>query len=289
MAAPSIDVARTVADLRVRVAGWRGDGLRIGLVPTMGALHEGHLALIDAARGETDRVVATIFVNPSQFGPGEDFEAYPRDEQSDLDALAMAGTELVFIPDGAEMYPAGFQTSVTVVEVSQGLCGDHRPGHFQGVATVVSKLLIQAQADRAYFGEKDYQQLRVITRMARDLDIPTAIVGVPTVREADGLALSSRNRYLDGRQRAAAPALYRTLREIAADVGAGRVAGSAAAAIGSESLLAAGFDKVDYVAVCDAETLQPVERPSRPGRALAAAWLGRARLIDNVPVDPGAA
>ena len=277
-------VVRTVADLRAAIAGWRAAGARVGLVPTMGALHEGHLALVHAAVAAADKVAATIFVNPAQFGEGEDFAAYPRDEADDLAKLAAAGADLTFIPAIDEVYPDGFATTVSVAGLTDGLCGVFRPGHFEGVATVVAKLLIQAGADIAFFGEKDYQQLQVIRRLARDLDIPVEIAGVPTVREADGLALSSRNAYLSPEQRRIAPVLHRTLAAIAVDVGGGVRTGSAAAQWGRDQLTAAGFDPVDYVAICDARTLAPVETADRPARVLAAAWLGRARLIDNLAV-----
>lgn len=279
----AIETVRSVVDLRARVAAWRREGARIGLVPTMGALHAGHMALVRAAKGECDRVVATIFVNPAQFGPSEDFAAYPRDEAADLALLAGEGVDLVFAPALEEIYPAGFATTVAVAGVSEGLCGDHRPGHFQGVATVVAKLLIQALPDRAYFGEKDYQQLQVIKRLARDLDLPVAIVGVPIVRDADGLALSSRNAYLSAEERAVAVELNKVLRQVAEAVAAGAPAAEAAAK-GREALLAAGFRKVDYVEVRDAETLAPVDGPGRHARVFAAAHVGRTRLIDNMPV-----
>ena len=284
MTKSGIETVRTVADLRAAVAAWRQDGLSVGLIPTMGALHEGHLALARAAKDGCDRAVASIFVNPAQFGPTEDLDRYPRREAEDAAALAALGVELIFAPSEQEMYPQGFVPTVSVAGVAERLEGAHRPGHFAGVTTVVSKLLIQARADRAYFGEKDYQQLRVVTRMARDLDIATEIVGVPTVREADGLALSSRNEYLSPEQRAVAPALNRALVETAAAVAAGGAA-SKAIAEAEAALIGAGFDAVDYVAVADAETLGPIEEMAgRPARVLAAACLGKTRLIDNVPV-----
>jgi pantoate--beta-alanine ligase len=281
---PAIKTVRTVAELRAAVAAWRREGLSVGLIPTMGALHEGHLALARTAKDECDRAVASIFVNPTQFGPSEDLDRYPRREAEDAAALAEHGVELIFAPSVAEMYPDGFVTTVSVAGLADRLEGAHRPGHFAGVTTVVSKLLIQAGADRAYFGEKDYQQLRVVTRMARDLDIATTIVGVPTVREPDGLALSSRNEYLTPAQRRIAPTLNRALLETAAAVAAGASA-SQAASDAEAALIRAGFDAVDYVAVADAATLEPVETMAgRPARVLAAAFLGKTRLIDNVPV-----
>jgi pantoate--beta-alanine ligase len=286
---PTIATVRTVAELRTTVAAWRIADLSVGLIPTMGALHEGHLALARAAKAQCDRAVASIFVNPTQFGPSEDLDRYPRREAEDAAALQALGVELIFAPSVAEMYPQGFATTVSLAGPAAHLEGAHRPGHFAGVTTVVAKLLIQARADRAYFGEKDYQQLRVVTHMARDLDIATAIVGVPTVREPDGLALSSRNEYLTPEQRAVAPALNRALVETAAAVAGGAPA-SDATANAEAALIEAGFDGVDYVAVADAETLEPLEAEAMPGgrpaRVLAAAFLGKTRLIDNMPVDP---
>lgn len=285
MAARLAPVVRRVADLRAAVADWRRAGHRIGLVPTMGALHEGHLALVRRARAETARVVGTLFVNPTQFAPHEDLAAYPRDEARDLALFAEAGADLVFAPTVEEMYPPGFATTVTVAGLTEHLCGPHRPGHFAGVATVVAKLLNQAQADAGYFGEKDWQQLQVIRRMAADLDIPTAIVGVPTVRDADGLALSSRNRYMSAAERERALALPRGLAALAGRVADGRPVALEAAAL-RERLCVAGFDKIDYVEVADAETLQPLEKVEYPrsARVFAAAWMRRTRLIDNMPV-----
>lgn len=278
-------VVRRVADLRAAVARWRAAGETIGLVPTMGALHDGHLALVRAARDDNAHVVGTLFVNPTQFGPNEDLSAYPRDEAADLAAFTEAGADLVFAPGVAEMYAPDAATTVTVARLTDHLCGPHRPGHFDGVATVVAKLLNQARADAAYFGEKDWQQLQVIRRLGADLDIDTRIVGVATVRDADGLALSSRNRYMTVEQRRIALALPRGLRDLAARVADGRPVAPEAAAL-QDALAAAGFDKVDYVAVCDGDALQPLDRVSTPARArvFAAAWIGRTRLIDNMAV-----
>jgi len=285
MAARQAPVVRRVADLRAAVAGWRRAGGRIGLVPTMGALHDGHLALVRRARAETARVVGTLFVNPTQFAPHEDLAAYPRDEARDLALFAEAGADLVFAPPVEAMYPPGFATTVSVAGLADHLCGPHRPGHFAGVATVVAKLLNQAEADAAYFGEKDWQQLQVIRRMAADLDIPTEIVGVPTVRDVDGLALSSRNVYMTPAERERALALPRELAALAGRVADGRPVAPETAAL-RERLYAAGFDKVDYVEVADAATLQPLDSVTDPqaARVFAAAWIGRTRLIDNMPV-----
>jgi pantoate--beta-alanine ligase len=278
--APMSTIARSVSDLRQSLAPWRKAGERIALVPTMGALHDGHLSLVALAKSNADRVVATIFVNPIQFGPSEDFHRYPRDEAGDLDKLEKAGANLVFAPDTAEMYPHGFSTKVVVSALTEDLCGASRPNHFDGVATVVTKLLLQCAPDVALFGEKDYQQLLVIKRLVRDLDIPVEILGGPIVREKDGLALSSRNAYLSPSERKAAPLLYQTIVAVANDLRQGRGADDAAAA-GRFKLEAAGF-RVDYVAVRDPETLKPLSGPVKRARVLAAVQLGRARLIDNV-------
>jgi pantoate--beta-alanine ligase len=280
-----LGTVRTVAALRSEVAKWRNAGTRVALVPTMGALHAGHLSLVDIAKRDADRVIASIFVNPTQFGPREDFAKYPRDEAGDLAKLAAAGTDLVYAPHAAEMYPAGFETRVSVPSLSTDLCGASRPGHFEGVATVVSKLLLQAGPDIAIFGEKDYQQLLVIKRLARDLDIPVRIVPAPIVREADGLALSSRNVYLTSEERALAPLLFRTLSELADSLAEGETAEGAAKA-GRSRLEASGL-RVDYVAVRDPETLAPLSGAiERPARILGAAYLGTTRLLDNVPANP---
>ncbi|MEK9662347.1 MAG: pantoate--beta-alanine ligase [Alphaproteobacteria bacterium] len=286
--ADTLRVARSVAELRTAVAGFRAAGESVALVPTMGALHEGHLSLVRLAETLADRVVATIFVNPTQFAATEDLSSYPRREAADFEQLRAVGVPLVFAPDVAQMYPDGFATTVTVARVSEGLCGAHRPGHFAGVATVVAKLLLQALPDVAIFGEKDYQQLQVIRRLARDLDIPVEIVGAPTVREADGLALSSRNAYLDARQRAIAPTLHDTLESAAHRLAAGEDA-AAVLTDGIAALAHAGFGPVEYLEWRDAETLESTPAPGHPGRLLAAAWLGKTRLIDNVPADPPAA
>ncbi|MGE0737298.1 MAG: pantoate--beta-alanine ligase [Alphaproteobacteria bacterium] len=279
----TFEIVRTVADLRARVRAWRHAGETIGVVPTMGALHEGHLRLIDAARLRCTRVIATIFVNPTQFAPSEDFARYPRREAEDAAKLAARGTALLYAPTLGEIYPPGFVSEVRVAKLTDHLCGAFRPGHFAGVATIVTKLLQQTQPDRAFFGEKDYQQLQVIKRMVRDLDMPFAIEGVATVREASGLAMSSRNEYLTQDQRAAAPQLYRVLCAIAnalargADIAAQR-------AWGMEELGRHGFAPIDYLEICDAEDLQPLTEIERPARVLVAAYLGKTRLIDNVAV-----
>lgn len=278
----SATTVRTVKDLRAHLAKWRQAGETVALVPTMGALHEGHLSLVALAESKADRVVASIFVNPIQFGPREDFKTYPRDEAGDLAKLGKAGADLVYAPGMAEMYPAGFSTHVRVGDLTEDLCGSARPNHFEGVATVVAKLLLQCAPDLAVFGEKDYQQLLVIKRLVRDLDIPVEIVGGPIVREGDGLALSSRNAYLSPAEQAVAPLLHQTLREAAEDLARGEGADAAALAARFK-LEAAGF-RVDYVAVRDPETLKPLFGPVERARVLGAAYLGKSRLIDNVPV-----
>ena len=276
--------ARSVAELRVQVKAWHMAGQTIGLVPTMGALHEGHLSLVRRALALADRVVVSIFVNPTQFAPTEDLDRYPRDEAGDLAKLGGVGTHLVFMPSVAEMYPDGASTWVEVQGLSEGLCAHHRPHHFRGVATVVTKLLNQAQADIAVFGEKDYQQLIVIRRLARDLAIPTMIEGGPTVREPDGLAMSSRNLHLSDKDRRTAALLHRTLREVAELLATGEAAAPHLLAA-QNRLLEGGFAAVDYVELRDAATLDSLTAVgSQPARLLAAAHLGGVRLIDNVSV-----
>jgi pantoate--beta-alanine ligase len=280
----AIDTVRTVRDLRARVAAWCAAGETVALVPTMGAIHDGHLSLVALANSLADRVATSVFVNPLQFGPREDFHAYPRDEARDAMALAAAGSDLLYAPGANEMYPPGFSTKVSVGDLTEDLCGASRPNHFDGVATVVTKLLLQCSPDKAIFGEKDYQQLLVIKRFVRDLNIPVEIVGGAIVREADGLALSSRNAYLSPAERNVAPILYETIRQVAADLAQGRGADDAAETARFK-LEAAGF-RVDYVAVRDPETLKPLHGPVKEARVLAAVHLGKTRLIDNVPVPP---
>lgn len=280
----TVKTLRTVKDVRKAVQAWRRAGESVALVPTMGALHDGHLALVRAARAKAKRAVVSIFVNPTQFAPTEDLARYPRDEAGDVAKLAQVGADLVWAPDVGAMYPEGFATRIEVKGAALGLEGEFRPHHFGGVATVCCKLFSQVTPDFAVFGEKDFQQLAVVRQMVRDLDLPLAILGVPTVREADGLALSSRNRYLSPQERAVAPALNAALVAVAEKVAAGgRVAAAVKAA--AAAIERAGFASVDYIAVRDAETLGEWKAASgRPGRVLAAAWLGRTRLIDNVPV-----
>ena len=278
----ALPIVRSVANLRAHLAAWRAAGERIALVPTMGALHAGHIALVSAARATGARTVASIFVNPKQFGAHEDLDRYPRDEVGDAALLANIGCDLLFAPPPHEIYPPGFVTQVRVPGVSDVLDGAARPGHFDGVATVVTKLLTIARPDAAYFGDKDWQQLCVIRRLATDLDLETAIVGVPIVRAPDGLALSSRNAYLSAAERTAAVALPTALAAAAAALMDGADAAPTLAAAHAQ-LAAAGFAPIDYVALVDAASLgDPV--PGRPTRLLAAAWLGGTRLIDNIEV-----
>lgn len=282
-----MEIARTVADLRKHIARWRKDDERVGLVPTMGALHQGHMALVLAAQAECDRVAASIFVNPKQFAPTEDLGSYPRREAADLEMLRSGGVDLVFIPALDEMYPPDFATLVRVSDLTDGLCGAHRAGHFDGVTTVVTKLLIQALPDIAYFGEKDYQQLTVVRRLARDLDIPVRIAGVPTVREADGLALSSRNVHLSAEERRIAPDLARVLLNIAAALAQDPAAVAREIEKGSAALRQAGFT-VEYLEIREAETLTVTNEATSSSRVFAAVRLGKTRLIDNVPIALGA-
>ncbi len=279
-----IEIARTGEELRKITAVWRGKDEKIALVPTMGALHDGHIALVEKARSIATRAVVSIFVNPTQFAPNEDLERYPRDEKADLRQLGALGVGLVWAPSVEEMYPGGFSTGVKPGKAAEGLETDFRPHFFGGVATVVAKLFNQVRPDFAVFGEKDYQQLIVVTQLARDLDMDLEVVPVPTVREKDGLALSSRNAYLSEGERAIAPNLNLVLSEVAhAAAGGASVAHLKAAA--QMRLLTLGFTKVDYIDVRDAETLAPYDADTgRPGRVLGAAWLGRTRLIDNVAV-----
>lgn len=280
-------VLRTVGELRDQAALWRLGNHSLALVPTMGGLHAGHFALVRRAQSLAHRVVVSIFVNPIQFSTADDLQRYPRDLEADRARLAPLGVGAIFAPEAAEMYAPDFATSVAVRDLTTGLCGPHRPGHFEGVATVVTKLLLQCLPDVAVFGEKDWQQLQVVRRVVRDLDIPVAIEPVPTIREADGLACSSRNVFLSPDERHTAAALPRVLTEMAE--GLARGAGAAEIlARGRAGLAAAGIAKIDYLEVVDAYTLQPVDRATGATRVAAAVWLGRTRLIDNMPVAPAA-
>lgn len=277
------EVIRSVHGLREQVAAWRREGLSVGLVPTMGALHAGHKALVKAAKEQSDRVVVTLFVNPTQFGPSEDFSAYPRDEAADLRKLEALAVDMLFAPSADEMYPEGFETTITVGGPSAGLETDFRPHFFAGVATIVAKLLIAGLPDHAFFGEKDFQQLIVVKKLVRDLALPTEIVGCPTVRDLDGLALSSRNAYLNPEERARAPKLYAMLRALS-----GRLRRSSTPNVdlieARRVLDRSGF-AVDYLEARNAETLAAVvDWKTEPLRLLVAARIGKTRLIDNIAV-----
>jgi pantoate--beta-alanine ligase len=281
----SLPIARSVEGLREIVAGWRRDEARIAVVPTMGALHEGHLSLARAALAQADRVIVTIFVNPKQFNNATDLANYPRTDKSDVEMLNAVGADLLYAPDAAQMYPDGFATTISVSGVSEGLCGAFRPDHFDGVATVVAKLFLQTGADLAFFGEKDFQQLHVIRRLARDLDIPIQIVPCPTIREADGLAMSSRNARLSPAERRTAPKLAAILFDMAERLSTASAAREILAQ-GVAAILAAGFRDVEYLELRADENFHPPPNFDRPSRLLAAAWLGETRLIDNVKVIP---
>jgi len=281
-----MNTVKTVLELRAAVTRARGEGKRVAFVPTMGNLHEGHVALVEKAGQRADFVVASIFVNPLQFGPSEDLAKYPRTLLADQDKLVAAGCHLLFHPDVEEMYPHGQdgQTRVSVPGVSEGLCGASRPGHFEGVATVVTKLFNMVQPDIAVFGEKDFQQLAVIRTLVRDLNIPVQIIGEPTVRAGDGLALSSRNGYLSAEQRAAAPALHRTLQQLAEAIRAGSRDFAQLVERGQASLLSAGF-RPDYLEVREATSLRPAQASDSHLVILGAAFMGNTRLIDNLAFE----
>lgn len=278
-----MQIIRTSPELRAAVNAYRKQGKRIAFVPTMGALHAGHLALIEFARKHADVVVSSIFVNPKQFGPNEDYQTYPRQEEADCEKLASKNVEIAYLPDAKSMFPEGFSTKISVEGIKEGLCGASRPGFFDGVALVVSKLLIQVMPDVAVFGEKDYQQLLVITQMAKDLDLPIEIKGAPIVREQDGLAMSSRNVYLNVEERQIAPTIFQTLQLIA-----GKLQQESVESVlnwGKEQLASKGF-RVDYLELRDAAMLKPLDNLHKPARLLVAAFLGKCRLIDNIAVNP---
>ena len=278
-----MDVIRTITELRGCVSSWRKKNESVGLVPTMGGLHNGHLSLVKHSKLHTDRTITSLFVNPSQFAPHEDFATYPRKECADRKMLEAAGNDLLFAPYVSEIYPDGHLTQIDVHGLSQILEGEFRPDFFSGVATVVAKLLLQTLPDIAVFGKKDYQQLCVIQTIVRDLDIPVEIIGAKTIRESDGLAMSSRNHYLTVKERKIAPLLYKVISQVAKNVRNGDQPINQRSWAEAE-LTKAGFGAVDYVAVRDAQTLDPVSDASRPARVLAAAYLGRTRLIDNVAI-----
>ncbi len=277
-------IVRTVKALRKETGIWRGRGESVALVPTMGALHDGHLSLVKLAKRKADRVVVSIFVNPTQFAPTEDLARYPRDEAGDAAKLAATGADLIWAPEVSEMYPEGFSVSVKPGTAALPLEGTFRPHHFGGVATVCCKLFNQVAPDVAIFGEKDFQQLAVLRQMVRDLDMPLKLIGAPTRREKDGLALSSRNAYLTADERKIAPTLNAAITELAAKVAAGKPFVAAIEAAKAR-VLQAGFSKIDYITVADAQTLAELtKRQDAPMRVLAAVWLGKTRLIDNVAV-----
>ncbi len=276
-------IIRTLAELRSIVGGWKSAGETVGVVPTMGALHEGHLSLVRAASQQCDRVIVTLFINPKQFDNPADYENYPRTEEDDARKLKSFKVDVLYVPDGDQMYPVGFATTVSVAGLTKGLCGAHRVGHFDGMATVVTKLFTQTQADKAFFGEKDYQQLQVVIRLARDLDLPIEVIGCPTIREEDGLAMSSRNLLLSDRARTRAPELHLAME----DVAEGLLAGGDLEALKEKAfarLERAGFGEVEYMDLRAADDLALLTKPDRPARLLAAAWLAGVRLIDNIAV-----
>lgn len=275
---------RDLAALRARVRDWKEAGESVGLVPTMGALHPGHISLVAAAKAATDRVIVTLFVNPKQFNNPQDLAKYPRTEDQDAALLQPHGVDVLFAPDAATVYPQGFATKVMVAGLQDVLCGAHRPGHFDGVATVVSKLLLMTGADHAFFGEKDWQQLQIIRRMVTDLNIPVRITGCPTLREKDGLAMSSRNMRLSQPDRLAAPELHKAMEKAAAAIRKG-APDLAALAEAEAAILKAGFSQVEYLERRGADDLMPpAPGETRPTRLFAAAWLGGVRLIDNIAV-----
>lgn len=276
-------VVPSIEEMRSHVLLARRGAESVGLVPTMGALHEGHLELIRRSKADCARTVVTLFVNPTQFNQASDLAAYPRTFDADLDACSAAGVDWLFAPSTEEMYPDRQLTFITVEELSEGLCGPYRPGHFRGVATVCAKLFAAAPADRAYFGEKDYQQLAVIRRMVRDLNFPLEIVGVPTVREPDGLAMSSRNVRLSPEDRQAAPVLYRALR---AARGSGHTTSRVLVDIARRMIIAEPRARIEYIEIVDSETLLPAAAVDRECRLALAVWFGSVRLIDNIAVDP---
>lgn len=278
-----MQIIRRKSDLRNVTNSWRAQGETIGVVLTMGALHKGHLSLVSSAKARTDRVIVTIFVNPRQFNNAGDLAKYPRTEENDARQLAPLGIDVLYVPEPEEMYPDGFATNISVKGVSSGLCGGSRPGHFDGVATVVTKLLLQTDADFSFFGEKDYQQLQVVRRLVTDLDLKTQIVPCPTVREIDGLAMSSRNQRLDAKARGMAPVIRETLAKAAQVIESGQDVRDALDAARHE-LAESGFDEVDYLELRGDPDLAPLTKATRPGRIFVAAWLNGVRLIDNLAV-----
>ncbi|ETX14864.1 pantoate--beta-alanine ligase [Roseivivax halodurans JCM 10272] len=280
----SVPIIRRRAELAARIAEWRAEGARIGVVPTMGALHAGHLSLVEGAKAGADRVIVTLFVNPRQFNSPEDYAKYPRTEEADAAILAPAGVDALYVPEPEEIYPPGFATSVSVSGLTEVLCGAHRPGHFDGVATVVTKLFRQTGADAAWFGEKDFQQLLLVRRLSADLDLGVEVVACPTIRETDGLALSSRNARLSPEARGAAAALPREMAGMAEALGQG-AAMTDLVPDAEARLRAAGFTQVEYLELRAADDLRLLDRSGAPARLFAAAWIGGVRLIDNIAVS----
>jgi pantoate--beta-alanine ligase len=279
-----LTIARNRVDLGIHLKIWREAGKNIALVPTMGALHSGHMALVELAKQHADHVVTSIFVNPTQFGPNEDLDRYPRQETEDCAKLKAIGCDLLYAPSLEELYPAGFQTRIEPGAIAQRLEGSFRPHFFSGVATVVAKLFLQVAPDVAIFGEKDWQQVQVVSSMVKDLDIPVTIVTAPTIRDPDGLALSSRNAYLSLKERALAPRLKAALDHLATQIRKNPTGFAASVEATKRDLLKAGFSAIDYLECCHSMTLAPW-RPGDPARLLVAAWLGKTRLIDNIGID----
>lgn len=279
-----LPIIRTLPALRAATRDWHAQGDTIGVVPTMGALHDGHLSLVAAAMAACDRVIVTIFVNPKQFNQTSDLDAYPRTEEADARKLERFAVDAVYAPDVTQIYPDGFATTVSVTGMTDVLCGAHRPGHFDGVATVVTKLFTQTSADKAFFGEKDFQQLMVVQRMARDLDLPVDVIGCPTIREEDGLAMSSRNLLLSDRARIKAPRLNEVMQDVATALAQGAAFSGAQAPVVAK-LEGAGFTGIDYFDLRSCAALTALERPTEPARLFAAAWLAGVRLIDNIDIS----
>ncbi len=276
-------IVRTLSELRAMTRGWQRAAEIIGVVPTMGALHDGHLSLVARAKEQADRVIVTIFVNPKQFNTPEDLENYPRTEHEDAAKLERFGVDAIYVPDGAQIYPDGFATNVSVSGLTEVLCGAHRPGHFDGVATVVTKLFTQTSADLAFFGEKDFQQLQVVRRLARDLDLGVEVVGCPTIREIDGLAMSSRNLLLSDQARGRAAVLSDVMEDMASALTSGASIGDLMTEAKAR-LKASGFGDVDYLEMRTNDSLALIERAEEPARLFAAVWMAGVRLIDNIDV-----
>ena len=276
-------IERSLAGLRQQTAAWRKAGETVGVVPTMGALHQGHLSLARAAREKCDRVIVTIFVNPKQFNDPDDLKNYPRTEEDDARKLESIGIDLIYVPEPDQIYPDGFATTVSVSGLTDMLCGESRPGHFDGVATVVSKLFTQTSADFAFFGDKDYQQLQIVRRMAKDLDLPVEVIGCPTIREEDGLAMSSRNLLLSDRSRVYAPVLAEVMDDMREKL-AGGAAMSAILPDAKARIMAAGFNEIDYLELRDGGDLSLLDEAKPEARLFAAAWLAGVRLIDNIAI-----